>query len=175
MLAGACAGDAAAVTAVPGVAIEQPTTSTTADAVSPATAFLQEETETVASEPEETPSGGGCGFRGQGEREASGSVWDADTSTCAQPDREETTEDDASEVETGSVEDGDGVSEATVELGGEPDTASGTEETAVVPVRLVVCDGFTSEERCLVAGGDWNEDQCVAALLDPADAEKVTY
>ncbi len=178
LLAGACAGgDAAMVTTGPEVVIEQPVTSTT-DAVSPTTVVFGEETETVGSELEEAPSGGDVASVGTGaweECEASGGVWDADRSICTQSDMEETSEEDASEVETGGVEDGDGVSEATVEPGGEPDTTLGAEETTVVPVRRVVYEGIASEDRCLVAGATWDSGQCVAALLDPADAEKVNY
>ncbi|MCQ3804132.1 MAG: hypothetical protein KTV45_08515 [Acidimicrobiia bacterium] len=63
--------------------------------------------------------------------------------------------------------------ETTTTIAVEPDTD--TTEAEVVPARLVVYEGITSESRCAVAGAAWTDGQCVAALLDPADTDTVTF
>ena len=145
MLAAACGGDTATTeTTASEVAIERPTVNTE----TPPTTASQEETETVVSEPEgtatqpvECPEGtvaveGGClhvpdetpsgedvtteDADAQGECETSGGVWDADTSTCAQTEMEETPEGES---------DGDEVPEPLGEVVEEPVSTEEPTET----------------------------------------------
>ena len=189
MLAAACGGDTATETTAPDITIERPTVNTEAPPPIPTT--LQEEPETVTSEPENTatetetppaetvecpegtvPVEGGCQYEPeeipasedvatddtgvQEECEASGGVWDADTLTCAEIDMEETTE--------GEAPDTDVASEAP-EIG-----TDGAEDP---PVRVVVYEGIASEDKCLVAGATWIDNQCFGLLLEDLEAAGV--
>ena len=121
--------------------------------------------------PDETPEGEDAATEDvttedmdpQEECEASDGVWDADISTCTQPDTE-----DAPEGET--LDTDDEASESLDEAGEEPDI------TEVPPDHVVVYEGIATEEGCLVAGATWIDNQCFGLLYDdPEDAGISVY
>ncbi|MDE0234785.1 MAG: hypothetical protein OXM62_07235 [bacterium] len=123
--------------------------------------------EDIADEPAEEPSVGQSKTE-NGEQPTDDVVEAADPNTPAEEGEssagEKLTEEDPMEDQTGQAE-------------APADTDEGATEPVVVPVSLVIYEGITSEERCLVAGADWDNGQCVATLFDdPEDAaEYITY
>ena len=203
LLAVGCGGDTTVTSEAPApeVAIERPTATTE----TPPPTSSVEETEPVASEaesaetgpvecpegthvvlgecrsaPEEAPAGEDVTTEdtdAQGECEATGGVWDVDTSTCTQTNPEETPEDETLDAETDNIKDSGGVSEPLDEVGGEPDGTEPSTDTnedspapVVIPTRLVVWEGVSSEDKCVVAGGVWDDGQCLAILYDDPEA-----
>ena len=86
-----------------------------------------------------------------------------------EPAPETGTEEEASTEEsapTTAPEVAEEVVEEPAQPEGETVEDTGSDTTAALDVRKVVYEGIDSEDKCLVAGGTWADDQCVAILSD---------
>ena len=86
-----------------------------------------------------------------------------------EPAPETGTEEEASTEEsapTTAPEVAEEVVEEPAQPEGETVEDTGSDTTAAPDVRKVVYEGIVSEDKCLVAGGTWADDQCVAILSD---------
>jgi len=99
---------------------------------------------------------------------------DTDTSTSETPEPEEA-EDQANGQPAAGDEDTPDQPDGQPEAPADTDTSSGgapepegpiVDEPVALPVQLVIYEGIPSEERCLVAGGDWNGTQCIAGVFE---------